>query len=142
MDAGLCFWFVNWAGRLGTIFAKNTIPCGLRCFWLVATCAAFLTASSVEAQVASVTLAWDAGTGSDIAGYRLYYGMSSGVSSRCYFGQRYPQGASNQLDQNSQKRGKGDHDPSIRNRLQSVTAAACRHEELLWRARVFQDGCL
>jgi hypothetical protein len=41
-------------------------------------------------------------------------------SSRCDFGQRYPQGASNELDQNSQKRGKGDHDPSIRNRLQSV----------------------
>ena len=71
MDAGLCFRFVNWAGRLGTIFAINTMPRGLCCFWLVATRAAFLTGSSVEAQVASVTLASDAGTGSDIAGYRL-----------------------------------------------------------------------
>jgi hypothetical protein len=32
VDAGLCFRFVNWAGRLGTIFAINTMPVGFVAF--------------------------------------------------------------------------------------------------------------
>lgn len=51
-----------------------------RTAFLVTRTTLFLTVSSASAQTAqSVTLAWNRNPASDIAGYRLYYGTSSGT---------------------------------------------------------------